>query len=118
VDVPAPTSAPDQPTSSAAPGVETGVVTTGAASAGTLVSTTGCAAGAHTNFVEARNATVTASDGSQWVVPSAVYDGPDAADIFNDCTGSGDNPNYASQLQTMVVDPDGVEITAYIFADN
>ena len=41
-----------------------------------------------------------------------------AVDVFDTCIGTGDNPNYASQLQTVVVDKDGVEITGFIHADN
>ena len=63
--------------------------------------------------------TVTSEDGRQWTVPAPVNDdGPVAVDLFNNCTGTGDNPDWASQLKTVVIDPDGVEITGYIFADN
>ena len=51
-------------------------------------------------------------------VPSAVHEGLPAVDIYNDCTGPGDNPNYLAQLRTVVIDADGVDITGYIFADN
>jgi hypothetical protein len=47
-----------------------------------------------------------------------VNEGPTAVDVFNTCTGTGDNPNYESQLKTVVIDEDGVEITGYIHADN
>ena len=43
---------------------------------------------------------------------------PTAVDVFNNCTGPGDNPDYASQLKTVVIDKDGVEITGFIHADN
>lgn len=62
--------------------------------------------------------TITSSDGRQWAVPAPIHEGPIAVDVFNTCTGTGDNPNYASQLQTVVIDEDGVEITGYIHADN
>ena len=62
--------------------------------------------------------TITAPDGSKWELPAPVTDGPAAVDIYNDCTGQGDNPNYLEQVKTVVIDPDGVEITGYIFADN
>ncbi len=61
---------------------------------------------------------IAAADGSVWPVPSAVFDGPAAVDVYNDCTGPGDNPHHLKQLTTVVIDPDGVEITGYIFADN
>lgn len=62
--------------------------------------------------------TITAPDGSEWELPAPITNGPVAVDIYNDCTGQGDNPNYSEQLETVVIDPDGVEITGYIFADN
>ena len=31
---------------------------------------------------------------------------------------TGDNPDYLSQLETVIIDPDGVEITGFIFGDN
>ena len=61
---------------------------------------------------------VRSEDGKQWTVPAPVSEGPMAVDVYNDCTGPGDNPNYASQLKTVVVDEDGVEITGFIHADN
>ena len=62
--------------------------------------------------------TSTSLDGRQWTVPAAVHDGPVAVDMFNNCTGPGDIPEYASKLSTVVIDRDGVEITGYIHADN
>lgn len=61
---------------------------------------------------------VTSEDGRRWTVPAPVHDGPVAVDLFNNCTGAGDNPDWASQLKTVVVDEDGVEITGFIHADN
>ena len=61
---------------------------------------------------------MTSADGHRWTVPAPVEEGPLAVDLFNNCTGQGDNPDYARQLQTTVIDTDGVEITAWIFADN
>mgnify|MGYP003694648231 CR=1 FL=1 len=58
------------------------------------------------------------SDGRQWIVPAPVNEGPIAVDVFNNCTGTGDIPDYASQLKTVVIDEDGVEITGFIHADN
>ena len=60
----------------------------------------------------------TSPDGKKWIVPGPVQDGPLAVDLFNDCLGPGDNPNWEKQLQTVVIDKDGVEITGFIFADN
>lgn len=62
--------------------------------------------------------TVTSSDGRRWTVPAPVHEGAVAVDLYNNCTGPGDNPDYAKQLQTVVIDKDGVEITGYIFGDN
>jgi hypothetical protein len=62
--------------------------------------------------------TVASTDGKSWTVPATVHDGAFAVDVFNDCTGAGDNPDREKQLQTVVIDRDGVDITGYIFADN
>ena len=62
--------------------------------------------------------TYTSPDGRTWTVPAPVNEGPTAVDVFNNCTGPGDIPDYASQLKTVVIDEDGVEITGYIHADN
>ena len=62
--------------------------------------------------------TVTSTDGKQWTVPGPVAEGPFAVDLYNDCSGPGDNPDWEKQLQTVVIDKDGVEITGFIFADN
>ena len=62
--------------------------------------------------------TVTSSDGKTWTVPGPVQEGSLAVDLYNDCTGTGDNPDWAEQLTTVVIDRDGVDITGYIFADN
>ena len=61
---------------------------------------------------------VTSADGQRWTVPAPIEEGPLAVDLYNDCTGLGDNPDYAKQLKTVVIDNDGVEITGFIFADN
>jgi hypothetical protein len=65
-----------------------------------------------------RAGVVTSTDGKQWTVPVAVQDGPFAVDLYNDCNGPGQNADYASQLKTVVIDEDGVEITGFIHADN
>ena len=62
--------------------------------------------------------TVKSSDGRRWIVPGPVHDGAFAVDLYNDCFGTGDVPDHQSQLRTVLIDPDGVEITGYIFADN
>jgi hypothetical protein len=62
--------------------------------------------------------TVTSQDGRTWKVPAPVNEGSVAVNVFDTCIGTGDNPNYASELQTVVIDKDGVEITGFIHADN
>ena len=62
--------------------------------------------------------TVTSGDGKSWTVPAAVHEGAFAVDVFNDCSGTGANADWERQLQTVVVDREGVDITGYIFADN
>jgi len=63
---------------------------------------------------------VTSTDGKRWRVPAPIEDGPLAVDYFNDCTGPGFNSNWEAELKsrTVVIDPDGVEITGWIFGDN
>ena len=58
--------------------------------------------------------TVTSADGKSWTVPAEVHEGAFAVDVFNDCTGTGENPDWENQLQTVVIDQDGVDITGYI----
>jgi len=65
-----------------------------------------------------RVGTVKADDGKTFMVPGPITEGAVAPDIFDTCIGKGDNPNYMSQLQTVVIDKDGVEITGYIHGDN
>jgi hypothetical protein len=65
-----------------------------------------------------RVGTVRSTDGKAWTVPGPVQPGPTAVDLYNDCTGTGDNADWPQQLATVVIDPDGVEITGYLFADN
>ncbi len=61
----------------------------------------------------------TSTDGKKWVVPGPVEDNAlVAVDLYNDCLGQGDNPDWDKQLKTVVIDKDGVEITGFIFADN
>ena len=66
-----------------------------------------------------RVGTYTSDDGKEWVVPGPFNEtGAVATDMYNDCMSTGDNPNYLSEVETVVIDPDGVEITGYIMADN
>jgi len=60
----------------------------------------------------------TSADGRQFTLPLAAENGPFAVDLYNDCVGKGDNPDWEKQLQTVVIDKDGVEITGFIHADN
>lgn len=71
-----------------------------------------------TRFVEGATGKVTALDGSEWIVPMEVNQGVGAIDMYNNCSGPGDNPNYMEQLETVVIDEDGDTITAHIFGDN
>jgi len=95
-----------------------GVVTTGEAPATPCGVTPACTSGLQVRSFMQTCGTITAPDGSKWELPAPIADGPAAVDIYNDCTGQGDNPNYLEQVKTVVIDPDGVEITGYIFADN
>jgi hypothetical protein len=93
-------------------------VTTGeAAVALPPVGPAGCTS-PRTQFAPAAQGVVVDAAGGEWTVPSAVSDGPVGADLFNECWGTGHNADFESQLQTVVVDPEGVEITAYVYADN
>ena len=69
-------------------------------------------------FIEARCGIVVAEDGSSIQVPTVPAEGPEPTDLFNDCTGTGDNPDALEDLETIVVDPDGEDVTAFLFADN
>ncbi len=65
-----------------------------------------------------RVGTVRSTDGKDWSVPGPIQQGAVAVDLYNDCTGTGDNPDWQKQLVPVVIDADGVDITGYIFADN
>jgi hypothetical protein len=93
-------------------------VTTGSAAGGPSGLTDGCSGDRPTNFNPALIAELSGSDGGQWAVPAPIEPGRAAIDLYNDCTAAGANPDYASQLETVVVDQDGVEITGFLFADN
>ena len=69
-------------------------------------------------FIEARCGFVQADDGRLLQVPTVPAEGPDPTDLYNSCSGDGDNPDYLEELQTVVVDADGEEITGYLFGDN
>lgn len=94
-----------------------GTVTQGSATeAENLSLTTDCTT--NERFESALSGKVIAEDGSEWIVPMQVYEGLGAVDMFNNCGGSGDNPDYESELQTVVIGEGGNLITGYIFADN
>lgn len=61
---------------------------------------------------------VTDDDGNMWVVPADVAGGFTNVEVYNDCFGEGDNPDFESELVTQVIDEGSSEITGYIFADN
>lgn len=70
-------------------------------------------------YIDGDFGVITARDGRQFSVPGPIHAGSTCTDLHNPCAG-GQNPNYQTQLQTIVVDdtPDAVEITGYIYADN
>lgn len=78
--------------------------------------TSGCQTGVR--FVLGASGSIRADDGSTRIVPMDVNEGPGAVDMYNDCTGAGDNPDYLDELQTVVIDEDGELITALLFGDN
>lgn len=69
-------------------------------------------------FVLGASGSVQAEDGSTLIVPMVVNEGPAAIDMYNDCMGDGDNPQYLEELETVVIDEDGEIITAHLFGDN
>ena len=69
-------------------------------------------------FFEAECGIVVAEDGSRIQVPTVPATGPAPADLYNDCTGAGHNPDVESDIRTVVINSDGEEITGYIFGDN
>ncbi len=75
--------------------------------------------GPASRFVEAMCGTVADDSGRLWTVPASINaSGPTCVDLFNDCAGTGDNPDYETQLSTHVVDEGGDEITGWLFGDN
>lgn len=70
-------------------------------------------------FGEALCGTVIDDAGRSWVVPAEVNaTGPTCVDMYNDCTGTGNNAAYESQLSTLVIDENGSEVTGHLFGDN
>lgn len=67
-------------------------------------------------FTLGRSGRVKDASGVSWVVPMPVNAGRAIPDLYNPC--SGNNTADTSNLETFVIDPDGVVITAYIHADN
>ena len=96
-----------------------GIVTQGLAvetfSCGNLATT---CTGTARRFIEARCGIVVAPDGVRLQVPTVPAGGPDPADLYNDCSGTGHNPTHLEDLETVVMDPDGEEVTGYLFGDN
>ena len=70
------------------------------------------------NVREALCGEITTADGSVWDVPGPITDGATLVDVYNECTLGGDNPDFESELSTIVVDDDGTELTAHLFGDN
>lgn len=69
-------------------------------------------------FIEARCGFVVSEDGTRVQVPATPATGPDPTDLYNDCSGSGHNPTHLEDLETVIIDHDGEEITGYVFGDN
>lgn len=67
-------------------------------------------------FTLGRSGRVKDASGVSWVVPMAVNAGRVIPDLYNPC--SSNSTADTSNLETVVIDPDGVLITAYIHADN
>ncbi len=94
-----------------------GAVTTGRAQATrSCAVTTSCSR--RTRFVEGRCGQVTDASGKNWPVPSPIEEGRACPALYDKCNGSGENPNYSQELETIVVDEDGEEVTAYLHGDN
>lgn len=70
-------------------------------------------------YIDGDYGRITARDGRVFPVPGPVSSGATCTDLHNPCNG-GQNADYASQLSTVVVDndPDAVEVTGYLYADN
>ena len=85
-------------------------------SLGDLSLTTECTTGER--FEAAESGVVIAEDGTEWIVPMEVNEGAGTVDMFNNCTSDGDNADFLDDLETVVIDENGEEITGYIFGDN
>ena len=107
------------PTIALTQGIEDGRVTQGLAveafSCGKLARE---CTGPARRFIEARCGIVVAEDGTRIQVPTVPAEGPDPTDLYNDCGGSGDNPSHLQDLETVEIDPDGAEVTGFVFGDN
>ncbi len=69
-------------------------------------------------FTEARCGTIEDVDGNTWAVPTAPSAAPACTDLFNDCTGTGDNPNWEDEVETVSVGDGGESVTGFIHGDN
>ncbi len=69
-------------------------------------------------FIEARCGIVVGEDGARIQVPTVPAEGPDPTDLYNDCSGAGDNPAHLEDLETVEIDAEGTEVTGYVFGDN
>ena len=69
-------------------------------------------------FMEAKCGIVVSEEGHRLQVPAEPATGPNPTDLYNDCGGAGHNQGYLEELETVTVDPDGDEITGYLFGDN
>lgn len=75
--------------------------------------------GPASRFVEAMCGTVADDSGRLWTVPASVNAaGATCVDLYNDCAGPGDNPDYTTELSTLVIDDGGDDITGWLFGDN
>lgn len=70
-------------------------------------------------YVDGDYGEIVARDGRTFPVPGPVSSGATCTDLHNPCNG-GQNPDYATQLSTVVVDsgPGTVEVTGYVYGDN
>ncbi len=68
-------------------------------------------------FTLGRSGRIKDASGTSWIVPMEVNAGRAIPDLFTPCTGSMSTAD-TSKLETIVIDPDGVVITAYLHADN
>ncbi len=69
-------------------------------------------------FTEARCGTLEDADGKSWWVPTEPSSAPACADLYNDCTGSGDNADWEESITTTQVGSGGETVTGFIHGDN